>query len=71
VHGIEDKLYSAVLGVPELRVGAGKAVLISEEGAQEQVFSAGEVLSIHGQTGEVFDGPRKVISIKNGEAKPV
>jgi len=68
VHGIEDKQYSAVLGVPELRVSADQAVLIGTEGEAERTIKVGDVLSIHGQTGEVFAGSRNVISIKIGDS---
>jgi pyruvate,orthophosphate dikinase len=64
VHGIEDKPYSAVLGVPELRVSAGKATLMGATGKPEHTVHAGDVLSIHGQTGEVFAGSRRIMSIK-------
>ena len=56
VHSIEEKIYSAVLGVPELRVGAGEAVLVGEGGKPVKSYRCGDILSIHGQTGEVFDG---------------
>jgi len=65
VHGIEDKYYSAVLGVPELRVSADKAVLMGGNGEPERTIHAGDVLSIHGQTGEVFTGSRPVLSIED------
>ncbi|MBT8071304.1 MAG: hypothetical protein KJO80_12785 [Gammaproteobacteria bacterium] len=64
VHGIEDKQYSAVLGVPELRVGTAKATLTGEDGAITHTLHAGDIVSIHGQTGEVFAGWREVISIE-------
>ncbi len=71
VHSIEEKMYSAVLGVPELRVGPNEAVLVGKGGKPVKSYRAGDILSIHGQTGEVFDGPRTVVSIENGESKPV
>jgi pyruvate,orthophosphate dikinase len=64
VHGIEDQSYTAVLGVPELRVGEDKAVLKTADGEVEHTFVAGDVLSIHGQTGEVFAGSRGLIEVK-------
>ena len=69
VHGIEDKSYTAVLGVPELRVDEDKAVLIGTDGEVEHTFVAGDILSIHGQTGEVFTGSRSLLEIKK-TAKP-
>jgi len=67
VHGIEEKPYSAVLGAPELRVYADKATLAATSDQPEQVIHAGDVLSIHGQTGEVFVGPREIITIESEE----
>ena len=67
VHGIEEKPYSAVLGVPELRVYADKATLTAGGGQPEQSIHTGDVLSIHGQTGEVFVGPREIVTIESDE----
>ena len=64
VHGLEDKPYSAVLGVPELRVSSDKATLSGVEGEPPFTVHAGDILSIHGQTGEVFTGSREILSIK-------
>ncbi len=64
VHGIEDQSYTAVLGVPELRVGEDKAVLIGTEGEVEHTFVAGDILSIHGQTGEVFAGSLGLLEVE-------
>ena len=69
VHGIDDKPYSAVLGVPELRVSADKATLMGASGEVEHTVHVGDVLSIHGQTGEVFVGSCPVLSIEAKEAK--
>jgi enolase len=67
VHGIEGKPYSAVLGVPELRVESDSAFFIGASGKPEHKVHAGDVLSIHGQTGEVFFGLRQIISVQEGE----
>ena len=67
VHGIEDKPYSAVLGVPELRVNPGEAILTDASGKPAFTLCAGDVLSIHGQTGEVFVGTRQVLGIEAAE----
>ncbi len=64
VHGIEDKQYSAVLGVAELRVSSGKATFRGSDGGTEISVSAGEVLSIHGQTGEVFIGSQEILAVE-------
>ena len=70
VHGIEDKPYSAVLGVPELRVSADRAVLKGSTGEAEHTMHAGDILSIHGQTGEVFVGSRQIREV-NKKAKAI
>jgi hypothetical protein len=67
VHGIEDKPYSAVLGVSELRVFSDKAIFNAADGEAAHTVHAGDVLSIHGQTGEVFVGSREVISIETAK----
>jgi pyruvate,orthophosphate dikinase len=63
VHGIEEKLYTAVLGVSELHVSAGKARLTSSADQVEHIIHAGDILSIHGQTGEVFIGSQPILEI--------
>ncbi len=64
VHGIEDKPYTAVLGVADLRVASGKAVLMGEHKEPVHTIHAGDVLSIHGQTGELFVGSREILKVK-------
>jgi hypothetical protein len=64
VHGIGDKPYSGVLGVPELRVQQGEATLAGADGAPPNTVRAGDVVSIHGQTGEVFVGARDILGIE-------
>ena len=68
VHGIEDKQYSAVLGVAELRVIPGEAIFKAGNGGPEITVRAGDVLSIHGQTGEVFIGSRQILGIEPEDA---
>ena len=69
VHGIDDKPYAAVMGVSELRLGHNKAELASADGRQAHHIRTGDVLSIHGQTGEVFAGSVEVLSVAaTGEA---
>ena len=70
VHGIEEKQYTAVLGVPELRVSADKAMLIGANGEVEHTILAGDILSIHGQTGDVFAGSRPILEIDK-TAEPI
>jgi hypothetical protein len=43
-------------------------VLVDARGEPVHTIRPGDVLSIHGQTGEVFIGPRQVLSADSGEA---
>jgi len=61
VHGIEEKPFTAVLGVPELRVHGNQATLVDESGSAMYTVRTGDVLSIHGQTGEVYVGSRELV----------
>ena len=70
VHGIEDQSYAAVLGVPELHVSKDKAVLIGANGKVEHTIKTGDIVSVHGQTGEVFVGSRRLLEIEKA-TKPV
>ena len=63
VHGIDERPYTAVLGVKELRVENRRAMLLDGDGAVKHTFTCGDVLSIHGQTGEVFAGSLPVIGV--------
>jgi hypothetical protein len=63
VHGIEDRPYSAVLGVSELHVSGGTAMLTKAGEQAAHTVHAGDVLSIHGQTGDVFIGTRDILGI--------
>jgi phosphoenolpyruvate synthase/pyruvate phosphate dikinase len=63
VHGIDDKPYTAVLGVSELRLSGNAAELVRPDGRSSHLIHAGDVVSIHGQTGEVFAGTRDVLSV--------
>jgi pyruvate,orthophosphate dikinase len=65
VHSIEERIYCAVLGAPEFRVGADKAELRGKDGVVTRTFRAGDVISIHGQTGEVFAGSMAVVTVGN------
>jgi len=69
VHGIEDRSYTAVLGASELRVSADHARFISDNGDVVHTVHAGDILSIHGQTGEVFVGPRPVLEVNKKARK--
>jgi phosphoenolpyruvate synthase/pyruvate phosphate dikinase len=67
VHGIDDKPYAAVLGVAELRVFRDEAILVDANGETAYTIKCGDVLSIHGQTGDVFVGSREVTGIQPAE----
>jgi pyruvate,orthophosphate dikinase len=67
IHGMEDRVCSAVLGVAELRVSPGEARLQSAGSETEHIVHAGDVISIHGQTGEVFVGSRRILSAETEE----
>ena len=69
VHGIDDKPYAAVLGVAELRVFRKDAELAGPDGESLHAIKAGDILSIHGQTGEVFVGSRPVLSVNPEETE--
>jgi enolase len=69
VHGIDDKPYAAVLGVAELRVTRKGAEFVGPDGEALHRIQTGDVLSIHGQTGEVFAGSLPVVSVKPDEAE--
>jgi phosphoenolpyruvate synthase/pyruvate phosphate dikinase len=68
VHGIGDRPYSCVLGVPELSVRGGLATLAGGDGKPVHSIRAGDLLSIHGQTGEVFVGARRLLDIETATA---
>ena len=48
VHGVEEKRYTAVPGVPELHVSGDKAILMRGDGEIEHTILVGDILSIHG-----------------------
>jgi hypothetical protein len=60
VNGIDDKPFSAVLGVSRLRVLKDSAEIIGPEGTALCRIEPGDIVSIHGQTGEVFTGSREI-----------
>jgi len=64
VHGIEDRPYAAVLGVAELRVFRDEAVLLGPDGETAYTLHSGDIVSIHGQRGEVFVGKRELLGVR-------
>ncbi len=69
VHGIDDKPFSAVLGVAELHVSKAQAVLTSSADGTAHTLKAGDILSIHGQTGDVYFGSKSIVEISRSRAK--
>jgi pyruvate,orthophosphate dikinase len=69
VHGIDDKPFSAVLGVAELRVSGSSAAFVDSEGRVLNELAVGDIVSIHGQTGEVFVGPRDLRGVSESVAE--
>jgi pyruvate,orthophosphate dikinase len=68
VHGIDDKPFSAVLGVAELRVSRHEAAFVNSAGEPVHVLRAGDIVSIHGRTGEVFVGSRALVGVDQAAA---
>jgi enolase len=68
VHGIDDRPYAAVLGVAELHVFRDEAVLHGANGEPAFKLQRGDIVSIHGQTGEVYVGARDVVSATPDES---
>ena len=52
-----------------MHVGKGRAVLTSTNGESQEIHP-GDVLSIHGQTGEVYFGSRPIKEISRTRSKP-
>ena len=72
VHGIDEKPYSAVLGVSELRLCNDRAELIGPDGEPAHTLRTGDIVSIHGQTGQVYAGFRPVVQVgeSDGDEQP-
>jgi pyruvate,orthophosphate dikinase len=70
VHGIDDKPYAAVLGVSELHVYRDQAVFMAADGETTFTLRCGDIVSIHGQTGEVYVGARDIVSVSAAEPLP-
>lgn len=64
VHGIDDRPFAAVLGVAELQVFRDEAVLVGSTGENTHTIKAGDILSIHGRTGDVFIGSREILTVQ-------
>lgn len=53
----------------ELRLAENKAELTTTDGQPVQEIRVGDVISIHGQTGEVFVGSLEVLSVTADKGK--
>jgi pyruvate,orthophosphate dikinase len=67
-NGIEDKSFCAVMSAAGLQVDLGKreATIVDAEGAILHRFRTGDIVSLHGTSGEVYAGTRSLI--ENGGA---
>ena len=63
-NGVEDRAFGAVMSAQGLRVDAEQheALLLDEGGAVRFTIRGGEVVSIHGTSGEVYLGTRELES---------
>ena len=61
-NGIEDKNFSAVMSAAGLQVDLEKrqAVIIDAEGQVHHRIRTGDIVSIHGTSGEVYVGTRSL-----------
>jgi pyruvate,orthophosphate dikinase len=67
IHSIVDKPYCAVMSAEGLRVRVRRrqVLLCDEDGEPLHTLSPGDVLSIHGQSGEVYAGSQPVQGVQN------
>jgi hypothetical protein len=63
IHGLDDRPYSAVMSAVGLEVDEqrGIALFRGEHGREPLVFRKGDVLSIHGTSGEIYAGTRELL----------
>ena len=61
IHGIDDRPYSAVMSAAGLEVDEerGIARVVAEDGSPAVMVRKGDILSIHGTSGEVYAGSRE------------
>ena len=61
INGIEDRRYSGVMSAAHLRVHADRheAVILDRERGTAYRIRKGDIVSIHGTTGEVYLGSRR------------
>jgi enolase len=61
INGIEDRKYAGVMSAARLRVHADQheAVILDHEGGSAFRIRKGDIVSIHGTTGEVYLGSRR------------
>ena len=63
INGLESRSVATVMSAIGLRVNAKKheAVLVDEDGKERHRIRKGDVVSLHGTTGEVYLGSRKLL----------
>lgn len=63
INGIQDRDYSAVMSATGLHVNARKheALVLDRDGNSRYKIHKGDVISLHGMTGNVYVGTRKTI----------
>ena len=63
INGLESRSIAAVMSTVGLRVNAKKheAVLVDEEGKERHRIRKGDVVSLHGTTGEVYLGSHRLL----------
>ena len=66
IHALEDKPYCAVVSAAGLRVKRreGRVLMCDAGGVPVHTLTAGDVLSIHGHSGEVFAGSKPVYRVE-------
>jgi len=71
VNGVEDRDFYAVMSASGLRVFAKKHLAVIDDGEGKSVhrIRKGDILSIHGTSGEVYVGSRKVEQAEGGETR--
>ncbi|UCF10014.1 MAG: hypothetical protein JSW65_08130, partial [Candidatus Bipolaricaulota bacterium] len=64
INGCEKRRYTAVMSAAGLRVNAAQheAVILDADGEERERIRKGDVVSIHGTTGQVYLGSRSLLS---------
>jgi pyruvate,orthophosphate dikinase len=67
-NGIEDKNFSAVMSAAGLQVDltAKRAMIVDADGSVRHSFKKGDIVSLHGTSGEIYIGSRSLILDTDG-----